>query len=91
MSKIPNYPFNVGPLFLCFVPSLNDDVCEPFALKKIRITHVDFKTNLLCLSFNKSIDMLKITLFGKGFGLLSMQQKERDCILHSRSVSKLNI
>ena len=31
---------NVGPMFFSFVPSLNDDVCEPFALKKIRITHV---------------------------------------------------
>ena len=25
---------NVGPLFFSLVPSLNDDVCEPFALKK---------------------------------------------------------
>ena len=48
---------NVGPLFFSFVPSLNNDVCEPFALKKIRITHVAFKTKLL---FNKSIDMLKM-------------------------------
>ena len=25
---------NVGPLFFSFVPSLNNDACEPFALKK---------------------------------------------------------
>jgi hypothetical protein len=26
---------NVGPLFFTFVPSLNDDVCEPSAVKEI--------------------------------------------------------
>ena len=31
---------NVGPLFLTFVPSLNDDACMPFALKKIIFTQV---------------------------------------------------
>ena len=48
-------------LFFSFVPSLNDDVCEPFALKKILITHVavSFKTNLLYLSFK---DILKMHL-----------------------------
>ena len=30
---------NVGPLFFTFVPSLNDDVCEPSAVKEIWITH----------------------------------------------------
>ena len=44
---------NVGQLCLSFVPSLNDDVCEAFALKNIRITNVAFKANLLCLLFNK--------------------------------------
>ena len=38
--------FNVGQLFFSLVPSLND-VCEPFALKKKRITHVAFTTWLL--------------------------------------------
>ena len=41
------------------MPSLNDDVCEPFAPKTL-ITHVavvSVKTNLLYLSFNKSIDI----------------------------------
>ena len=31
---------NVGPLFFSFVTSLNDDVCEPFALIKILTNHV---------------------------------------------------
>ena len=43
---------NVGPLCFSFVPSLNDDVCEAFALKNI-ITHVAFKANMLCLLVNK--------------------------------------
>ena len=33
---------NVGPLFFSFVTSLNDDVCEPFALIKILTNHVAF-------------------------------------------------
>jgi hypothetical protein len=48
---------NVGPLLFSFLPSLNDDVCELFALKKMLISHVavvvSFKTNLY-FSFNKS-------------------------------------
>ena len=31
---------NVGPLFLSFVSSLNDDVCEPFALIEVLTNHV---------------------------------------------------
>ena len=64
---------NVGPLFFSFVPSLNDDVCEPFALKKIRITHVavvvSIKTNLYLL-FNKSIDRLKMHLSMENMNLM---------------------
>ena len=49
---------NVGPLFFSLVPSLNDDVCEPFALKN---NNVSLKRNLIYLSF-KSIEMLKMHL-----------------------------
>ena len=31
------FALNVGPLFFSFVPSLNDDICEPFALKKLEL------------------------------------------------------
>ena len=56
-----------------FVPSLNDDVCEPSALKKILITVAAlayFKTNLLYLSFNKSIDILQMHLSMENMKLL---------------------
>ena len=36
-------------------------------------------------------DRFSLTLFGYSFGLLSRKQKERNCILHARSVFKLNI
>ena len=48
---------NVGPLFFISVPSLNDDVCGPFALKK-NTNHscvcCFFSNDLFFLSFNKS-------------------------------------
>ena len=57
---------NVRPLFFSFLPSLNDYLCDPSALKKRRIPNVavvvSFKTNVLYLRFNKIIDMLKMHL-----------------------------
>ena len=55
---------NVGPLICSLQPSLNDDVSELSAVKKILITYVAVliyvKTKVLYLSFNKSIEMLKL-------------------------------
>ena len=46
---------NVGPWFFSFVPSLNDDVRKPFALKTILL----FLLKKTCISH---IDMLKMHL-----------------------------